>query len=149
VLPTCQDPSIERSATLDKALAGSYVPTTTVPSKADQLEYDAIAKAFMPRVNRNAIVSSSQAEGVAAVLTLANVMKGSTQPVTATGIKQTIAPDKSVTIALSGGLTFTCNGTAIPQFTSVCSSWAAIGTIQAGKAGVVTNVKVLNPTALY
>jgi branched-chain amino acid transport system substrate-binding protein len=149
VLPTCQDPSIEHSTTLDKALAGSYVPTTTIPSKTDEEEYAAIVKAFMPKVSRNAVVSSNQAEGASAVLTLANVMKGSTQPVTAAGIKQTIAPDKNVTIALSGGLTFTCNGTAIPQFTSVCSSWAAIGTIQPGKAGTVTKVKVLNPTPLY
>jgi branched-chain amino acid transport system substrate-binding protein len=149
VLPTCQDPSIEHSATLDKALAGSYVPTTTTPSRADQEEYAAIARAFMPKVNRNAIVSSNQAEGVTSVLALANVMKDSTQPVTAAGIKHTIAPDKNVSIPLSGGLTFTCNGTAIPQFTSVCSSWAAIGTIEAGKAGVVTKAKVLNPTPLY
>ena len=149
VLPTCQDPSIEHSTTLDRALAGSYVPTTTIPSKTDEEEYAAIVKAFMPKVSRNAVVSSNQAEGASAVLTLANVMKGSTQPVTAAGIEQTIAPDKNVTIALSGGLTFTCNGTAIPQFTSVCSSWAAIGTIQHGKAGTVTKVKVLNPTPLY
>jgi branched-chain amino acid transport system substrate-binding protein len=149
VLPTCQDPSIEHSAGLDKALAGSYVPTTSTPSRADQEEYAAIAKAFMPKVSRNALVSTNQAAGVSAVLALANVMKGSKQPVTAAGIKQTISPDKSVSIPLSGGLTFTCNGTAIPQFTSVCSSWAAIGTIQAGKAGTVTKVKVLNPTPLY
>ena len=149
VLPTCQDPSIEHSATLDKALAGSYVPTTTMTSKADQKEYAAIVKAFMPKVSTNANVSSNQAEGVPPVLALANVMKGSTQPVTAAGIKAQIAPAKNVTIPLSGGLTFTCNGTAIPQFNSVCSSWAAIGTIQPGKAGTVTKVKVLNPTPLY
>jgi branched-chain amino acid transport system substrate-binding protein len=149
VLPTCQDPSIEHSATLDTALAGSYVPTTPTPSTADQKEYAAIAKAFMPKVSRNATLSSNQAEGVASVLALANVMKGSTQPVTAAGVKATIAPVKNVVIPLTGGLTFACNGTAIPQFTSVCSSWAAIGTIQAGKAGTVTKIKVLNPTPLY
>jgi branched-chain amino acid transport system substrate-binding protein len=103
----------------------------------------------MPKVSRNATVSTNQAAGVSAVLALANVMKGSTQPVTAAGVKATISPDKNVSIPLSGGLTFTCNGTAIPQFTSVCSSWAAIGTIQAGRAGAVTKVKVLNPTPLY
>ena len=149
VFPTCQDPSIEQSVTLDKALAGSYVPTTTMLSKADQKEYAAIVKAFLPRVSTNADVSSNQADGASSVLALANVMKASTQPVTAAGIKQAIASDKNVTIPLSGGLTFTCNGTAIPQLTSVCSSWAAIGTIHPGKLGTVTNVKVYKSTPLF
>ncbi len=149
VLSTCQDPSIEHSATLDKALAGSFVTTTTQPTKADQKEYAAIVKAFLPKVSTNANVSNLQADGVTAVLTLANVMKGSTLPVTAPGIELAIAADKNVVIPLSGGLTFTCNGTAIPQLPSVCSSSSAIGTVQAGKSGTVTKVKVYNPTPLF
>ena len=149
VLSTCQDPSIEHSPTLDKALAGSFVTTTTKPTKADQKEYAAIVKAFLPKVSTNPNVSSHQADGVTAVLTLANVMKGSTLPVTAPGIKLAIAAGKNVVIPLSGGLTFTCNGTAIPQLPSVCSSSSAIGTVQAGKSGTVTKVKVYNPTPLF
>ena len=83
-------------------------------------------------------MSSNQADGVTPVLALANIMKGSTEPVTAAGIKQALATDKNVVIPLSGGLTFTCNGTAIPLLKSVCSSSAAIGMIQAGKSGNVT-----------
>jgi branched-chain amino acid transport system substrate-binding protein len=149
VLSTCQDPSIEKSATLDKTLAGSYITTTTKTSKADQREYAAIIKAFLPKVSTNANVSSNQSDGVTPVLALANIMKGSTQPATAAGIKAQIAAAKNVVIPLSGGLTFTCNGTAIPLLKSVCSSSAAIGTIQAGKSGTVTNVKVYNPTPLF
>ncbi len=149
VLSTCQDPSIEKSATLDKTLAGSYITTTTKTSKADQKEYATIIKAFLPKVSPNANVSSNQSDGVTPVLALANIMKGSTQPATAAGIKAQIAAAKNVTIPLSGGLTFTCNGTAIPLLKSVCSSTAAIGTIQAGKSGNVTNVKVFNPTPLF
>ena len=52
-------------------------------------------------------------------------------------------------IPLSGGLTFTCDGTAIPLLKSVCSSAAAIGVIQSGKSGKVTSVKVYNPTPLF
>jgi branched-chain amino acid transport system substrate-binding protein len=149
VLSTCQDPSIEKSATLDKTLAGSYITTTTKTSKADQKEYAAIIKAFLPKVSTNANVSSNQSDGVTPVLALANIMKGSTQPATAAGIKAQVAAAKNVVIPLSGGLTFTCNGTAIPLLKSVCSSSAAIGTIQAGKSGNVTNVKVYNPTPLF
>jgi branched-chain amino acid transport system substrate-binding protein len=149
VLSTCQDPSIEKSATLDKTLAGSYITTTTKTSKADQKEYASIVKAFLPKVSPNANVSSNQSDGVTPVLALANIMKGSTQPATAAGIKAQIAAAKNVVIPLSGGLTFTCNGTAIPLLKSVCSSTAAIGTIQAGKSGNVTSVKVFNPTPLF
>jgi branched-chain amino acid transport system substrate-binding protein len=149
VLSTCQDPSIEKSATLDKTLAGSYITTTSKTSKADQKEYAAIIKAFLPKVSPNANVSSNQSDGVTPVLALANIMKGSTQPATAAGIKAQVAAAKNVVIPLSGGLTFTCNGTAIPLLKSVCSSSAAIGTIQAGKSGNVTNVKVYNPTPLF
>ena len=42
VLSTCQDPSILNSATLDKALAGSYITTTTQASKSDLATYGAI-----------------------------------------------------------------------------------------------------------
>ncbi len=149
VLSSCQDPSILDSATLDKALAGSYITTTTHSSKADTDEYAAIMKKFAPKVNPNPNVSSNQADGVTPVLALASIMKGSTQPVTAAGIKQQIGTAANVTIPLSGGLKFTCNGTAIPLLKSVCSSSAAIGVIQSGKSGKVTHVTVYNPTPLF
>ena len=85
VLSTCQDPSILNSATLDKALAGSYITTTTKSSKADLALYAAIIKKYAPKVNPNPNVSSNQASGVTPVLTLGAIMKGSTQPVTAAG----------------------------------------------------------------
>ena len=47
-------------------------------------------------------------------------MKGSMQPVTAAGIKTQTETATNVVIPLSGGLTFTCNGTAIPLLKSVC-----------------------------
>ncbi len=149
VLSTCQDPSILDSATLDKALAGSYITTTTQSSKADDAEYAAIIKKFDPKASTNPNISSNQADGVAPVLTLAAIMKGSTDPVTAAGIKERTATATDVTIPLSGGLKFSCNGTAIPLLKNVCSSAAAIGVIQAGKTGKITHITVYNPTPLF
>jgi branched-chain amino acid transport system substrate-binding protein len=149
VLSTCQDPSILNSASLDKALAGSYVGTTTQASKSDLATYTAIIKNYAPKVSTNPTVSSNQASGVAPVLALAAIMKGSTAPVTAAGIKTQTETAKNVVIPLSGGLTFTCNGTAIPLLKSVCSSSAAIGVIKSGKAGKITGIKVYNPTPLF
>jgi len=149
VLSTCQDPSILNSATLDKALAGSYITTTTKSSAADNALYAAMMKKFAPKVNPNPNVSSNQASGVVPVLTLGAIMKGSTQPVTAAGVKTQTETAKNVTIPMSGGLTFTCNGMAIPLLKSVCSSAAAIGVIQSGKSGKITGIKVYNPTPLF
>jgi branched-chain amino acid transport system substrate-binding protein len=149
VLSTCQDPSILNSATLDKALAGSYITTTTQASKADLATYGAIIKKYDPKANPNPNISSNQADGVTPVLALSAIMKGSTQPVTAAGVKTQTETAKNVVIPLSGGLTFTCDGTAIPLLKSVCSSSAAIGVIQAGKSGKVTSIKVYNPTPLF
>jgi branched-chain amino acid transport system substrate-binding protein len=149
VLSTCQDPSILDEATLDKALAGSYITTSTHSSAADNAEYAAIVRKFAPKVNPNPNVSSNQADGVTPVLALAAIMKGSTQPVTAAGVKQQVATATNTTIPLSGGLKFTCNGTAIPLLKSVCSSAAAIGIIKSGKSGKITNVTVYNPTPLF
>jgi branched-chain amino acid transport system substrate-binding protein len=149
VLSTCQDPSILNSPTLDKVLAGSYITTSSASSKADLAQYAFLMKKFAPKVSPNPSVSSNQADGVTPVLALGAIMKGSTQPVTAAGIKAQTASATNVTIPLSGGLTFTCNGMAIPLLKSVCSSTAAIGVIQAGKSGKVTNIKVYNPTPLF
>ena len=101
VITTCQDPSILNSATLDKALAGSYIATTTQPSKADKALYAAVIKNSLPKVSTNPSVSSNQASGVVPVLALANIMKGSTQPVTAAGIKTQTEAAKNVVIPLS------------------------------------------------
>jgi branched-chain amino acid transport system substrate-binding protein len=145
VLSTCQDPSILDSATLDKALAGSYTTTNSVASAT----YAGIIDKYLPKVSPNPDVSSNQASGVSPVLALAAIMKGSTQPVTAAGIKTQTETAKNIVIPLTGGLTFTCNGTAIPLLKSVCSAETGLGTIQSGKTAKVTKVKVYNPTPLF
>jgi branched-chain amino acid transport system substrate-binding protein len=149
VLSTCQDPSVLNSATLDKTLAGSYITTTTQASKSDLATYGAIISKYDPKANPNPNISSNQADGVSPVVALESIMKGSTEPVTAAGIKAQTEAAKNVEIPLSGGLTFTCDGTAIPLLKSVCSSAAAIGVIQAGKSGKIMNIKVYNPTPLF
>jgi branched-chain amino acid transport system substrate-binding protein len=149
VLSTCQDPSILDSASLDKALAGSYITTSTAASKSDLATYGAIISKYDPKADPNPNISSNQADGVSPVLALESIMKGSTEPVTAAGIKAQTEAAKNVEIPLSGGLTFTCNGTAIPLLKSVCSAAAAIGVIQAGKSGKVTHIKVYNPMQLF
>jgi branched-chain amino acid transport system substrate-binding protein len=148
-LSQCQDPSILNSPTLDKALAGSYMQANTTPTKAELAFYAALMKKYAPSVSPNPNVSTNQAFGVQSILSLANIMKGSTQPVTAAGIKAAAAAAKNVPIPLSGSLTFSCNGTAIPILKSVCSAAVGLGVIQAGKTAKVSHIKVYNSTQLF
>lgn len=149
VISTCQDPSIQGSPTLDKAATGSYIATTTQASKAQLALYAGIVQKYLPKVSPNPNDSSNQASGISTVLALAAIMKGSTQPLTAAGITTQTETAKNVVIPLSDGLTFTCNGKAIPLLKDVCSSTTAIGVLQAGKAGKITHIKVYNPTPLF
>jgi branched-chain amino acid transport system substrate-binding protein len=147
VLSTCQDPSILNSKTLDKVLKGSFVTTSTSATKAQLALYAGIIKKYAPKVSTNPNASSNQADGLSAVMALSAIMKGYKGPVTAAGILQQTATATNVVIPLSGGLTFTCNGTAIPLLKSVCSSTAAIGVM--GSGDTVKDIKVFNPTPLF
>ena len=76
MLSPCQDPSILGSPTLDQAIAGSYIATTTQASKAQLALYGGIVQKYLPKASPNPNVSSNQADGISPVLALAAIMKG-------------------------------------------------------------------------
>jgi branched-chain amino acid transport system substrate-binding protein len=147
VLTTCFDPSILKSPTLSQVLKGSYVATSTQASPKEKALYAAIAKKYAPKVSPNLSTSANQASGLQPVFTLASIMKGVTGPVTAATVLHQTETAKNVPLPFTGGITFTCNGTAIPLIKSVCSASAAIGT--AGNGTNVTHIKAYNPTPLF
>jgi hypothetical protein len=63
MLSTCQDPGILNSATLDKALAGPYVGTSTQASKAELALYGGIVKKYLPRWTRNPMSAATRPAG--------------------------------------------------------------------------------------
>ncbi|MCW2933962.1 MAG: hypothetical protein JWM19_4924, partial [Actinomycetia bacterium] len=117
VLGTCLDPSI--FATLGTVIGGSYIYTTPNASAADEALYAAITRQFAPSVNPNPTTSANQASGLIPVLSLLNIMAGYTGPVTAAAVKAQLALSTPRTVPFSGGITFACNGTAIPLLPSV------------------------------
>lgn len=146
VLATCLDPSI--FSTLGSELGGSYIATTSNATSADDAEYAAITKKFAPSVSGNPNVSAGQASGLEPVLALLNIMqdyKG--KSVTSAAIKAQLALTTPYTIPLSGGITFTCNGDAIPLLPSVCSATTDVGTVSS--TGVISGLQTYNPTALF
>ena len=145
LLGPCEDPSIY--STLGSELAGSYVETTSSASAADVALYSAITKKYAPSVSGNPTTSSNQAGGLIPVLALVAIMTGGPSNVTAATIMAQTKAAKNVTIPLSGGITFTCNGTAIPLLADVCSSFGDVGTISS--TGTISDIKEYNPTPLF
>jgi branched-chain amino acid transport system substrate-binding protein len=145
LLATCEDQSIY--STLGSELGGSYVETTSSSSAADVALYAAITRKYAPSVSGDPTTSSNQAAGLTPVLALLAIMAGGTSNVTPATIMALVKADKNVTLLLSGGITFTCNGTAIPLLPDVCSAAAYVGKISS--KGVISDVKEFNPTPLF
>jgi branched-chain amino acid transport system substrate-binding protein len=146
ILATCLDPSI--FATLGGVLGGSYIATTSNATSADDTLYAGITKQFAPSVNPNPNTSANQSSGLIPVLSLLNIMHGyKGGSVTSAVIKAQLKLPTPYAIPLSGGITFVCNGTAIPLLPSVCSATTDVGTISS--TGVISGLQVYNPTPLF
>jgi branched-chain amino acid transport system substrate-binding protein len=145
VIATCLDPSI--FSTLGSELGGSYVDTTSNASPADDALYAAITQKFAPSVNGNPNASANQSAGLVPVLSLLDIMSGYTGAVTPAAVKAQLALPTQRTVPLSGGITFLCNGKAIPLLPSVCSAASAVGTLSS--AGAISGLQNYNPSALF
>jgi branched-chain amino acid transport system substrate-binding protein len=145
VISTCLDPSI--FSTLGSELGGSYIDTTSNASPADDALYAAITQKFAPSVNPNPNASANQASGLIPVLSLLGIMSGYTGPVTPAAVKSQLALSTQRTVPLSGGITYVCNGKAIPLLPSVCSAESAVGTLSS--TGAISGLQNYNPSALF
>jgi branched-chain amino acid transport system substrate-binding protein len=145
VLSTCLDPSI--FSTLGSELGGSYIATTSNATSSDDALYAAITKKFAPSISPNPNASAGQASGLIPVISLLDIMAGYKGAVTAAAVKAQLALATPRTIPFSGGLTYVCNGTAIPLLPSVCSAATDVGTVSS--AGVISGLQSYNPTALF
>jgi branched-chain amino acid transport system substrate-binding protein len=145
LISTCLDPSI--FSTLGTELSGAYLDTTSNASTADDALYAAITAKFAPSVNGNPNVSAGQASGLVPVLSLLDIMSGYTGAVTPAAIKAQLALPTQRTVPLSGGITYVCDGKAIPLLPSVCSAESAVGTLSS--TGAISGLQNYNPSALF
>jgi branched-chain amino acid transport system substrate-binding protein len=145
VIGPCLDPSI--FSTLGSVLGGSYLATTSAADASDMALYAAITRKYAPSVNPNPNTSANQASGLIPVLSLLSIMHGYSGPVTAAAVKKQVMTVQNVPVPLSGGITFTCNGKAIPLLPSVCSSELKVGKVSS--AGVVSGLQLYDPTPLF
>ena len=147
VVATCLDPSILDSPSLDKVMKGSWLAGAGTASAGNDAFYAAIVHRYAPKVNPNPNASANDLAGMLPVLSLAAIMKGSAQPVTALGILRQTEAARDVVLPMFGTVTFTCNGTAIPLLKSVCSSTAAVGVLGSGYQ--VSHIEIYDPTPLF
>lgn len=147
VVATCLDPSILKSAYLDKVMDGAWLAGAGTATPSDDALYAAIVHRYAPTVNPNPNASANDLAGLLPVLSIAAIMKGSSEPLTPALILHQTEAATGVPLPMFGGVTFTCNGMAIPLFKSICSSTAAIGVLGAGYA--VRHIKNYDPTPLF
>jgi branched-chain amino acid transport system substrate-binding protein len=145
VISTCLDPSI--FSTLGSVLGGSYIDTTSNASSDEDALYAAITQKFAPSVNGNPNASAGQASGLIPVFSLLDIMSGYTGAVTPAAVKAQLALSTERTVPLSGGITYVCNGKAIPLLPSVCSAASAVGIVSS--TGAISGLQNYNPSALF
>ena len=147
VVATCLDPSILKSPSLDRVMDGAWLAGAGTATPHDDALYAALVHRYALSVNPNPNASANDLAGLLPVLSLAAIMKGSNEPVTATGILEQTEAASGVALPMFGGVSFTCNGTAIPLFKSICSSTAAIGLLGPGYR--VSHIRNYDPTPLF
>ena len=145
MISTCLDPSI--FSTLGSELGGSYIDTTSNATSAEDALYAAITQKFAPSVNGNPNASAGQASGLIPVFSLLDIMSGYTGPVTPAAVKAQLALSTQRTVPLSGGITYVCNGKAIPLLPSVCSADKRRRHPQQHRR--VSGLQNYNPSALF
>jgi branched-chain amino acid transport system substrate-binding protein len=145
VISTCLDPSI--FSTLGTELGGSYIDTTSNATAAEDALYAAITQKYAPSVNGNPNASANQAAGLIPVVSLLDIMSGYTGAVTPAAVKAQLALSTPRTVPLSGGITYVCDGRAIPLLPSVCSAESAVGVLSS--AGAISGLQNYNPSALF
>ncbi|HXN59614.1 MAG TPA: hypothetical protein VN886_04090 [Acidimicrobiales bacterium] len=126
---------------------GAWLAGADTATPSDDALYAAIVNRYAPTVNPNPNASANDLAGLLPVLSIAAIMKGSSEPLTPVLILHQTEAATGVPLPMLGGVTFTCNGMAIPLFKSICSSTAAIGVLGAGYG--VSHTRNYDPTPLF
>ena len=145
VIATCEDPSIFSS--LGSVLNGSFVATTSQANTADKALYAAVMAKYASGVNPDPSASANQALGFTSFAAFENGMAGLSGTVDAATVEKQLQTAANVSIPISGGITYTCNGKAIPLLKAVCSATTDVG-VTSGN-GVISNIQSYNPSTVY
>ncbi len=147
VIGPCVDPTVVES--LGSVLEGSFLTTTTSPEGPDADLYAAMIERYAgdEGIDPSPTISSGVAAGSGAVINLAQGLAGMTGDVTPAAVLARLKEAADVPLFLSSGLTYTCDGTAIPLLVNVCSASFFIGSLAAD--GTVQGLEPIEAAALF
>ncbi|MGV9661887.1 ABC transporter substrate-binding protein [Nocardia niigatensis] len=136
-IPVCLDPAVTNIIGMD-AVKGSIGITATdyLSDRPDTVLYRSVLQKYASDVN----ITGAASSGYQIVMALVGATKNLQGQVDAAGIKQALKTAQNVEMPAGGGVTFTCNGTAVPQMPSICSRQMLIG--QINDKGVPVNLEV-------
>jgi branched-chain amino acid transport system substrate-binding protein len=145
IIQPCVDPTVIES--LSDVLDGSILATTVAVDDDTDLYAAMVGQYGDGDIDPNPSVSSGVSEGVATIMNLWNRWVGVSGPVTAAGAAEQAKTAGGTAVGRSGGLTFTCDGTAIPLLPNLCSAQFQIGTVDG--AGEVSGLEPVDASALF
>lgn len=136
-IPACLDPNVIDVIGMD-GITGSIGITATdyLSDRPDSVLYRSVLRTYAPE----ATVAGAASSGYQVVMALASATDHIQGEVTPASIKEALRTAKAVEMPAGGGITFTCDGTAVPQMASICSRQMLIGEIN--DQGVPVNLKV-------
>ncbi|WP_280491487.1 ABC transporter substrate-binding protein [Nocardia asiatica] len=136
-IPVCLAPDVIEIIGMD-AVQGSTGITATdyLSDRPDTVLYRSVLQTYAPE----ATVTGAASSGYQVVTALALATHSIQGEVTPASIKQALRTAKGVEMPAGGGISFTCDGTAVPQMASICSRQMLIGPIN--DQGVPVNLKV-------
>lgn len=145
IIAPCIDPTVIES--LGSVLDGSILATITGEGDDTELYAAMVEKYGDGDIDPSPAISTGVAAGTGAIMNLRNLMEGFEGEVTAEAVSTQAKAATDVPMWLSGGLTFTCDGTAIPLLANLCSAQFQIGTVDA--TGQVSGLEPINASALF
>jgi len=145
IISPCIDPTVIES--LGDVLDGSILATTAGRGPDTDTYAAMVAKYGSDDIDPDPNISAGVSAGVGAVMNLWNVMDGASGDVTSAAVIAQVKAAKDVPIWGSGGLTFTCDGSAVSILPNVCSAKFQIGTVDS--SGKAQDLAPVDASALY
>ncbi|WP_067856227.1 ABC transporter substrate-binding protein [Nocardia shimofusensis] len=136
-IPVCLDPNVTGIIGMDSVTGSTGITATDYLSdRPDSVLYRSVLQAYAP----GATVTGAASSGYQVVMALALATDGIQGEVNAASIREALRTSKGVEMPAGGGVTFSCDGTAVPMMPSICSRQMLIGEID--DQGVPVNLKV-------
>ena len=143
VIQTCLDDATAKA--VPGALTGAHVPVTSIydPNTREGRLFRAVLEKYAPKTTANA----NNTFGYTTVLAFRSAIQHLTGNITAARVAAAMHAAKAVPLPMSGGDTFTCDGSAIAVLRSVCSAGVQMAVADAN--GVPQSPQKIDTTGMF